>query len=235
VRMTFRNVASGVWLVSCVLVAGQPARAAALTSEAASERVTAVASVLKYDAWPATSDLYVLPRIDEQLVSPLIVGLTGLRSCTAVVVASATWPECRWSWTDTTPPRQGRTHWVELTMTLTSDAAAAQAYLLRSLTDNALPTEELMARYGAAEQPAGLGSVALLVRRPGSADITVTFTRGNIFVRAQGHGRYAASTLPLAQAVDDALLNQRVATLAEVRAEAERFLNPQLSATPSIP
>lgn len=186
-------------------------------------RAAALAAATGYQAWNQTPALYVIPQVDETILPPVAVGFTRLRSCFTVVLPRESWPRCTWTWTGPSDAYGRPTSWLQLDITLTPSGLAAMEYLLSSLTETAIPTEVLVERYRAAERPA-VGSVAFLVERQDSSDVTVTFLRGNLVVGVRGHGLPGPTALSLATALDHQILRDEGVTPLQVRTESQRLL-----------
>jgi len=189
-------------------------------------RAAALASALGFAAWPRTSDLYAMPAVGTSLLRDPAAVQDEVRSCTTVPFGDEGWPQCTWSWKGRRTELRNRPgeDWLDIQITMAPSSQAAQEYLLRALADNQLPTEMLIARCKAAERPENLGDVAFVVSGPRGTDTTVSFLRGNLVVRARGHGALAAEGRPLAARLDERVAGQTPLTKEELRARAREPL-----------
>ena len=185
-------------------------------------RTAELAAALGFAAWPRTTELYGMPAVGTGLLRDPAQVQDEVRSCTTVPFDDEGWPQCTWSWRSRRAEGRERAgeDWLDLQVTVAPSGRAAQEYLLRTLADNQLPTELLIARCKAAERPEGLGHVSFVVTAPKGADTTVTFLRGNLVVRVRGHGALAAEARPLAARLDERVAAQPPRTLEDLRARS---------------
>jgi hypothetical protein len=221
--MNTKRIASTLFTIAMALVLAprcawaqdKPFR---ITSLAAKEgfdqaRLQALAEALDFATWPRPEARFVAPAISRALLArpDLLTGAS--HACTTVGYDDGLWGRCDWNWRQVQRSREMDRSQVlgniSVEVALGPSARAAQEYLLTSLAGNMLPIEALVAAYGAAEKPAGLGDVAYhLIFRDGT-DQRLHFVRNNVYVGVRAEGAFATQTLSVARAVDARVVSQQ--------------------------
>lgn len=186
---------------------------------AAEGRLRSLARALDFESWPAGEELFVAPPVGRSLLPRPEIAGEPLRVCSVVRFGELPWGRCEWSWRRRAPadPTAGETSGVlELRITLTPGARAAQESLLLALTQNMLPPELLAETLRRAERPQGLGDVAFLLASAAGGDARLSFVRANLAVTLYGSGDFAGDVVAVARRLDLAILDQRPLTYEEL-------------------
>ncbi|HKV12933.1 MAG TPA: hypothetical protein VJ725_32630 [Thermoanaerobaculia bacterium] len=183
------------------------------------ERAGALAATLGFDSWPRPAERYGAPAVGRALFDEPARFAEEVRSCTTLRFRQEPWDHCVSSWK---PRGEGRERSapdsLDLEITVTPDARAAQEFLLTALADNMMDMATLVKTYGEAQKPAGLGDVAFLVESRDGQDVRLSFTRANLVLRLRGYGALSDEVVPLARRLDERILNQQPLTLEQLRA-----------------
>ncbi|MHC4640817.1 MAG: hypothetical protein ACYS32_04170 [Planctomycetota bacterium] len=102
---------------------------------------------------------------------------------------------------------------------LAPSSRAAQEYLLTSMTENTMPTEDLAKIYASAKGREQLGNVSFLTESQGTNDIHIRFTRDNICLNIRANGTLGVEALPLARKIDAEIARQAVFTYQQLLAQ----------------
>ncbi len=179
-------------------------------------RAQALADELGASDWRRPAGLYVAPAVDRALFGAP-EGLREVRACTAIRFGDEPWGRCQWSWNALGQGRQSpSTGSLDLQITLTPSAQAAQELLLSELADNMMMVGDLARLYQAAERPAELGDLAFLVVPRSGPERRLWFLRSNVVFRLRGHGSLSEAVLPFARRLDAEVLAQPPLTREEL-------------------
>jgi|GEM_PF-3040967 len=175
------------------------------------ERVAVAAAALGFQSWQRPAERFVAPRVNrELLLNPERSG-PAVRTCNVVRFEGEPWGHCQWSWRLPGAPTGSAGNWLDVEITLTPSARAAQEVLLVGMTENMLPTEALATTYSALDSE-DLGEAAFVVTSRAGDAMTVRFARANLAVRVQGSGALAAEVLTVARRLDGRILDQQPLT-----------------------
>lgn len=179
-------------------------------------RAQALAVELSAGDWPRPGGLYVAPAVDRSLFGAP-EGVSEVRACTAIRFGEEPWGRCQWSWRALEQGRQtSADDSLDLQITLTPSAQAAQELLLSELADNMMMIGDLARLYRDAERPAQIGDLAFLVVPRSGPERRLWFLRANVVFRLRGHGSLSEAVLPLARRLDAEVLAQPPLTREEL-------------------
>jgi hypothetical protein len=102
---------------------------------------------------------------------------------------------------------------------LTPSSRAAQEYLLSSMTENMMPTDDLAKIYAGAKGREKLGNISFLTESRGKKDIHIRFVRDNICLNIRASGTLGVEALPLARKIDTEIARQPVLTYQQLLAQ----------------
>ena len=226
-RAVSRSLAAVLLLAGVVPVWAQapaPTREPVTADDYSRRRAAALADALGMAGWRSTPGLYAAPGVSRVTLRETEAVLDEVRACTTITLEGADWPECTWSWKRRAAGGKPSEDWLDLHVTVAPDARAARAHLVDVLAANQLPTEILLARYGAAERPGTLGDAAFVVRSPRGDETSVAFVRANLVFRVRGHGALADEAPALAARLDERVLGQSPVTPEDLRSRAREPL-----------
>jgi len=97
---------------------------------------------------------------------------------------------------------------MDVEICLAPSSQAAHEYLLFLITENNLPTEDLIKIFAIAKQPEGLGDISFLSEFREKKDIHIRFIRDNICISILANGYFAEDVLHLARKIDAMIIKQ---------------------------